>query len=93
VSEQDERELLIDLVTAALMALETGRRASDHLVALRRVLQDKGFITLEEIDAVERAHEVTRLLSENPGVGAFAEQWGALQDRLKEAQRRLKAKQ
>jgi hypothetical protein len=91
VSEQHERELLIDLVSAALMAMETGRRASADLVALRRVLQDKGLITLEEIEAVERAHEVTRLLSENPGVGAFAEHWNTLQERLREAQRRLKS--
>jgi hypothetical protein len=91
VSEQHERELLIDLVSAALMAMETGRKAAAHLMALRRVLQDKGLITLEEIEAVERAHEVTRLLSENPGVGAFAEHWNTLQERLTEAQRRLKS--
>ena len=91
MSEQHERELLIDLVSATLMAMETGRKASAHLMALRRVLQDKGFITLEEIEAVERAHEVTRLLSENPGIGAFAEHWNTLQERLREAQRRLKS--
>jgi hypothetical protein len=91
MSEQHERELLIDLVSAALMAMETGRKASAHLMALRRVLQDKGLITLEEIEAVERAHEVTRLLSENPGVGAFAEHWETLQERLREAQRRLRS--
>jgi hypothetical protein len=91
VSEQHERELLIDLISAALMAMETGRKASAHLMALHRVLQDKGLITLEEIEAVERAHEVTRLLSENPGVGAFAEHWDTLQERLREAQRRLKS--
>ena len=91
MSEQDERELLIDLVTAALVAMETGRRAAATLVALRRVLQDKGFITLEEIEAVERAHEVTRLLAENPSVGAFAGHWDTLQERLRQAQRRLKS--
>ena len=89
MNHDEERRLLLDLVTAALSALETGRKASSKVVALARVLNDKGVATTEEIERVELAYAQIGLMPRTPGLGERIDEWNRLIERLREAHRRL----
>jgi len=85
----DERKLLIDLVTSALMVLETSHNTAKNLLALKRLLKTKRVVSAEEIAAVEQNYDMVTALSDDPEISAFADQWRALLQRLTEARQRL----
>jgi len=89
VNHDEERRLLLDLVTAALSLLETGRKASSRLIALGRVLNDRGIVASDEVERVELAYAQIGLMPRTPGLGEQMDEWNRLIERLREAHRRL----
>ena len=89
MNHDEERRLLLDLVTAALSALETGRKASSRVTALGRVLNDRGIATSEDVERVELAYAQIGLMPRNPGLGEQIDEWNRLIERLQAAHRRL----
>ena len=89
MNQDEERRLLLDLVAAALSALETGRKVSSRAVALTRVLNDKGVATTEEVERVELAYARIGLIPDKPELGHHLDQWNSLIERLRDAHRRL----
>ena len=87
--DDQERRLLLDLVTAALGALQTSQKIASRVKAVEVVLKYKGNVTAEEIDEVERALPVNQLLSSDPEKIQFMEEWNSLSERLEEARLRL----
>jgi len=89
MNHDEERKLLLDLISAALSALETGRKASSKVVALARILNDKGVATTEEIERVELAYAQIGLMPRSPRLGEQIDEWNRLIERLREAHHRL----
>ena len=87
--DDQERRLLLDLVTAALGALQTSQKIASRVKAVEVVLKYKGNVTAEEIDEVERALPVNQLLSSDPEKIQFMKEWNSLSERLEEARLRL----
>jgi hypothetical protein len=89
MKDDQERKLFLDLVIAAISALETGRKVSSFAKALSRVLMQKGVVTAKEIEKVELGYARIGLVSDDPDHVRSIEQWNSLVERLEEARRRL----
>ena len=88
---EEEREALLAVVDAALVIIESNRALVRQLLALFNVLRQKGVVSKPEIREALTDFDRELALEDDPGVNRSVTSWNEMEERLKEARRRLAA--